>query len=523
VHRDRHRDPREAATRAEEQAIRDEVASWRARARLELRVASLTASAFLLGCAFALSHAALIDAYVHGEIDLSGEPRYRPRHPIDRAAIAEIDFERLHAVAIPEWVRLASVAQTPAGRRRAEYAWRDLEAMVAPDRNLHAIWAELHDSLTLAPLAHARRIDWLLWAHDAYVDSIGQPYRLEASMHFRGRRALVTTYTYRALFDSRRSDPRAGEAPEARVRVLARIDRNDVVEGWLGHTVREREGALVIADRVLHFAVRHVWPGLHPALDQRRPLAERALVPFVREEARAAIAPSHFAVLEETAGDQQVLIEVAAAITARHACGSRLEVFDLPYKGLSVSSHRALRAALAASRYSPCPDITLEEAAALFGASERLRTTEGLDDALDALTGYVARSVAAHELRHVVDGPSASVACPGCAERMPPLVRAELSAYLAAFATPGSGYVAALQACSEPQRMTGLPAVAIEIATGAAIPGGCTGRVGGDLPTRARIAERELFGAREEVRPPSSFPVSVAVMSRPERALAGGM
>lgn len=282
-----------------------------------------------------------IDSFLRGEIDLGGETVFDPEPP-DPSALARIDFERVHGRLIPEAVASLS-AQGPGGRRRAQYAWRDLVEEVAPDPTLGAIWRELHLLMWVAPLREHRRIDYLLWAHNEYLDRAGIPYRIDASLHLRGGRARYTALGYRVLADLRGGGEAGDERVGAgRVRVIGRVDTSDVVEGWLGYTTPDDRGGLVIADRVMHFAVRHVWPSLHPALEERRPLLERPFVPYVREEARAALAPEHFAVLEETAEDQQALIDVAASIGARHGCGSRFEVFDLPYKGLSVRSLQLL-------------------------------------------------------------------------------------------------------------------------------------------------------------------------------------
>lgn len=490
-----------------------EIAAWREEPRARLRRSLAIASVLLSLVCLTGSRFEWIDAWYRGEVDLAGRPRFEPTFPIDPDALARIDLERVHARSIPTWIERLGEADTPAERRHAELAWLELRAELAPDRNLAAIWEELHELLTVAPLAHARRIDWLLWAHDAYVERVGAPYRLEASMHVRRRRAQVVTLSYRVLADARTS---AG----ARVRVLRRIDRSRVVEGWLGHTSREDDGAMVVADRVLHFAVRHVWPALDAALDQRRPAAERALLPWVREEAEDALPAEHLALLAETAADEQALIEIASAIRSRHSCGSRFEVFDLPYKGLSVSSHQALRRALWASRWSRCPDITVDEAAMLVGASERLRTTEGLDPALESMLGWVARSVAQHEVRHVVDGPTADVACPGCDALASGTVRAELSAYLAAMGTPGVGYLATLHACATPYQTRGDHARAIELAVDAVVPGGCGEDPGLGLYARARAAERRYFGERDPIALPTIFPGPLAFFPRPQPAVA---
>jgi hypothetical protein len=482
------------------------------------RLAVIFSTLALLG--FVLeTRGAAIDAFLRGEIDLHGEPIYIPRHPVRASLIARIDLERLHTRVVPEWLMRQSYADTPAGRRRAEYAYRDLLEAVSPDPNLEGIWRELHDRIVADPIASAHRIDYLLWAHDDYMDRIGAPYRIEPSMYMRrptstgGRLALVAR-SYRVLTDLRNEHG-------ARVRVLSRIDRTGFVESWLGHTEREEEGAFVVADRVLHFTVRHVWPALNPALDARLPEAERGLAAGVRREVEERIEPYFRGILAETAEDQQALLEAAASIEARHSCGSTFAIYGLPYRGLSLHSRAMLRLALLASDGQPCPDVTLDEAVQLVSASERLRQTDDLEPALEALVALVSESIAAHELRHVVDGPSDALACPGCAEGTPPLVRAELSGYLAAFGTPGVGYLAALAACSNPERELGVDAVAIAHATYGAMPEGCLGPAPDDLYARARAAERRYFGERARVELPRSFPVALAVLPTHRLGLAG--
>lgn len=488
-----------------EREIEREIAAWRADPRARLHRGLLVASTLAAIAAVIGSRFEWVDAYARGEIDLAGEPRFEPLHPVDPEALARVDLEELHARAIPEWIERLGEAQTAGGRRRAEEAWRLLRVALEPEPNLLAIWDELHELLTQRPAQSARRIDWLLWAHDQYLDRAGAPYRIEASLHLRGRRPIVSTLSYRVLADL--------DTTRGRVRVLKRIDRTRIVEGWLGHTARAEDGAIVIADRVLHFAVRHAWPALNEALDGRRPSAERGVLEGVREEAEAALDPEHLALLRATAEDEQVLIEVADSIRARRACGARFDVFELPYRGISVASHQALRQALWASRYSQCPDVTLSEASALVGASERLRTAEGLEAALESLTAWVARGIAAHELRHVED--VEAPLCSGCFEGMPPVARSELSAYLAALATPGIGYLAALQACAAPgEAHDARHALAIQMAMEAAIPGGCSGDAGVGLYARARTAERRYFGARTSAELPAAFPTTLAVLSR---------
>jgi hypothetical protein len=455
----------------------------------------------------AIRHSGTLGALLRREIDVLGRPIFVPLHDVSAEELGRIDFDAVHRTLLPQYVMALGRADTPAGHRRAEYAFRALREELAPDPNLVELWRELHLLAAIDPVRHARRIDYLLWAHNDYLERRGQPYRLEATLYLRGERPRLATRSYRVLEDAR--DP-AGH----RARYLRRVDRLAFVESWLGHTTREEDGAMLVADRILHFATRHLWPALVPALDERRPAAERGPLGGMRREARAAIDPALLAVLEETAEDQQALLEASASIESRHECGSRFRVFDLPYRGLSRRSYAMLALAIEQSRGSRCPDVTLSEAAQIVGASERLAQTPRLEEALEALAAFAARAVAAHEVRHVADGPSRDLRCPGCAAGTPDLVRAELSAYLASFATEGMGYTAALVACSNPERERGVDAHAIRMATEATLPLGCEGVAPDDLYARAARAERLYFGERRAVTLARAFPAPAEILPR---------
>ncbi len=466
------------------------------RRRLLARLASVGLALFAV--TFGVTHhASAIGSLLRREMDVFGEPIYVPPHPSSRAALASIDFERVHSRLLPAFVVALAHADTANGRARAEFAFRELRASLSPDENLVELWREIGLLARIGLERNARRIDYLLWAYDHYLDSLGIPYRVEATMFLLGDRPRLAVRCYLVLSDARAE---RGE----RVRYVQRVDGFGDHEPWLGRTAREEDGAVVLAERVLHFATRHIWPGLHPALDARRPADERGSLAAVRAEASRAIDPELLAILVETAEDQQALLETAASIEARHACGSTFEVYDIPYRGLSARSYRMLELAVERGRDSACPDVTLAEAAQIVGAAERLAATPRLEDALEALAAFTARAVAAHELRHVADGPSAELDCAGF-EDASPLVRAEASAYLASFADPSVGHTARLVACSNPEREQGIDAAAIRLALRDAAPEGCAAPAE-DLHARARAALTRRFGARAAVLVPEGFP-----------------
>jgi len=441
------------------------------------------------------------------EYDLFAIPLYVPLHAVRPEDEACIDWDEVHRVVLPEYVVALGRADTPAGHRRVEYAFRRLRDALAPDPNFVDLWRELHLLAMVDPVRNALRIDYLLWAHNHRLETLGRPYRLEATLYLRGERPRLATRSYEVLEDT------TSEAGH-RARYLHRIDRLAFVEPWLGHTTREADGAMLVADRILHLGRRDLWPARAPGFEERRPARERGPIAGMREEARAAIEPELFAILEETSEDQQALLEAASSIEARHECGSRFRVFDLPYRGLSRRSYAMLALAIEQSRGSGCPDVTLSEAAQIVGASERLAQTPRLEEALETLTAFAARAVAAHEIRHVADGPSRELRCPGCEPATPSLVRAELSAYLASFGTEGVGYTAALVACANPERELGVDAHAIRLAVEAALPAGCEGAAPSDLYARAGAAEQRYFGAREQARLAQAFPAAAEMLVR---------
>ncbi|MFW5920435.1 MAG: hypothetical protein ACOCUS_01245, partial [Polyangiales bacterium] len=407
---------------------------------------------------------------------------------------------------IPAWV-IAS-AQARASNNATTWAEDDYERLrgeLAADPNLAALFDELHLLLGTDPLSNADRIDYLLWAYNDYLDRNDQPWRVEATLYVRDQRPIFYTTSYRILSDVETEDGR-------RVRLVRRADPTNVVEGYLGHTQRAGDGAFVVMDRVLHFAARNVWPLMHPAIDDRRPREEGAFGPAIRDEALATLSPDLHGLLQETAVDQQALVEVAQSIHARRGCGNHFRVWGLPYKGLSSRDQRSLVGALLRSRESECPEVTLPEAARMVGASERLRHTDDIDAAIEELGAWVARGVAAHELRHVADDAGGGPDCDGCPQSMSEAAVAELSAYLSAFATPRAGRVALLQACALVGRDGGAHAEALAFAFERLLPDGCGGGPPEDVHARARELELELFGDREPVRLPERFPQSVAMM-----------
>ncbi len=484
-----------------------EVRALRAGNRRALAYGAGTLAAALLVLYFWPQHGHAVRSFVRGEVTLDGEPIYEPEHDVDPTALAQIDFARVHHELIPRWMialDTAGRAQTPYWRRRADAAYEELAIEVSPDPNISGLLGASHRALRTDPVGRARRLDYWLWSYNRYLDANDVPWRVEASLSVGDDlRPRFRTFSYEILAD-RETD--RGE----RLRLIRRADATNLVEGWMGRTNADDE-SMVLMRRVLHFTVRHVWPALHPGLDARRPDNERSWVPWVRQEVHAALDAPTFALLSETAVDQQALIEVAAEIDLRARCGSRFRIHGLPYNGLTPASVAALERAVVRSQSRPdCPEVTLDEAARIIGASERLGSTPGLEDAVERLAMVVARAVAVHELQHARDGDE--IACPGCPEGLDGIARAEVSAYLAAMSDPDVGYLSLFQACASPpgQNLQGAARAAV---IEALLPYGCEGPTLWGLQELATEIQTALFGERAPVELPP-LPDRVALLPR---------
>ena len=463
--------------------------------------------AFGLCAAIVGARGRALAAWLRGEGDLAGNPRYLPAHPVDRAALGRIDLERLHAELIPDWAAAAAANGERGGRARAAAALAAVLAAVAPDANLTALFTELAHRVARSPLRDAARIDWLVWAWSDYLDRAGLPWRLEGGVRLGGGRASFVAKTYHSTAELRVT---VGERPY-RARLLERADWTNVYELYLGEASRADEGALVVVDRVRDFAVERVWPLLDASIDATRTPLDRAFAAAIRAEVAAALPPRSVAVLRDTAPAHWTVREAVEAIHFRHRCGSDLVVEIFPWEGLPPAGRALLRRAALGDHDPICPEVTAGEAKALIGASERLEHAERLVEALEGLVAWLARGVTVHESRHAADDDRADglrtpLDCRGCPGGLDTGARAELSAYLASFAAPGTGYASLFQAC-EMEDEEGTPhAAALAFVRARLGTGGCKAAPPSDLYARARDLEESLFDRAEAISLPASFP-----------------
>jgi hypothetical protein len=441
-----------------------------------------------------------------GETDLSGRPRYDPPFAVSQQTFAAIDLAAVHQRLFPGWMIAHAHAGSPSANLEAERAYAELAAAVAPDANLAALLDELHRLVVSAPVAGAHRIQYLLWAWSEYLDQRGAPFWLTGHVFLRRGWPRFYTLSYRVLADRTVT---VGDARH-RARLLSRADETNIEELYLGQTSNEREGALVVVDRVAELASEQLWPLLAADAEPLLPDGDRPFAPLVRAEARALLPPARFEALAATAADRARLLRAVAAMRRRSRCGSDYDLPTVAIRGFSDRELAQLAALACRDRGAVCPTATDEESAAVAEASHRLRAAPDLEPAVAALVAFAARSVVTHEIRHAADaavagGPDRPVACPGCPPALPPAAREELSAYLTSFAAPAVAYTALLQSCAIDDGPHG---AALRFARDHLLPNGCAAPPP-DLPRRAAALEHALFDRAEPITLPPDFPVEI--------------
>ena len=439
--------------------------------------------------------------WARGEIDLRGRWVYTPPHPRATPPGPKV-LRRLHTHDLPNWVIAYNL--TP----RAAAIQMDEIIKGLRDPNLRQILQELQEHTQQDLVGQARRIFYLVWAWNRYMDSLGSPWRLDASMRAAPRRVLFVK-SYRATHDLHL---RVGSA-ELRTRLLLRADGTNIVENYLGCTDAGGGGSFVVLDTIHSFVSDHVWPMLAHEPSGLSEL-QRRFAPGVRQEARRVLGGQHLAVLSRRARARSTLVAAVRAINGRHHCGHDVGLNFVPFNGYSRSWQRRFYHLAAQSSADPCPAVTATEAANLSRASQRLRTQRGLAPAVRTLSAWFARGVAAHEARHVADEMDPAIreqgpACPGCPDSLGPLARAELSAFLASFALPGSGYLHLYQACITASRAPSHPhGKAVNLAS-RRLDNACEAGPPAQLYRRAAALRRQLFGSDEQVTLPADFPTEV--------------
>lgn len=386
-----------------------------------------------------------------GERDLSGQAVYTPAHPFDGEALAAVDLEAVHAKLLPSWSVALGWRSSEGGEARYQAARAALLDALVAEPNLDALAAELVRRAEQDPWGSADRLGWIAWAWGHYLDTHGQPWRFDVQVLRNDERDLFYTKSYRVDGEGQ---VRVGERP-VRIRWIRRVDDTNVVERYDGVVKWPEDGGFLLVDRLRESATEVVWPAL---------AGSSAAVPHgdafresLRSELSAGLPAEALALLESTAPIRAAMLADVAAIRERASCGSRFVIPLVPNLGFDQRSLDALTRAARRAGGGRCPQVTIEEAERLALAAEHFAGTPRLEEAIAALSAWVARGIAVHEARHVADALSFGdlerpIPCAACEGALGASSRAELSAYLATFAHAEHGASSLLLACAAGER-----------------------------------------------------------------------
>jgi len=425
-------------------------------------------------------------------------------------------LERVHADLIPTWIIDQSrVAQT-GDSAAAEASFTALtDALGAELPEGAELMGELRELVTEEDALTHRSDDILASVRtwNEYMDRIEQPWWLDGNIMSTPASMFFYTKSYKILGDIEVSV----DARDYRTRFVARVDRTNIRESFLGHTSPNQDGAIILADRLYDFTTRDLWPLMDPELDAGRDGRMKAYAERVRGEVLASISPEAAELLRQTASKRQAILDVIDEIRARRSCGSTFSITELPWNGLPSDKYELIEKYAHRDRFDKCPSIDTKEAKRLIANSEALKDLgPELESAVGELVAHAARGVSVHEARHADDHAEANgfeepLECAVCDEmNLPRASRAELSAYLASFAYEPTSYTALFQACAIIDEGNTPHAIAMrvfsmrfdeDICRGDAPPEG--------LKARAEALELEFFERSHPIALPEDFPTSL--------------
>jgi len=437
---------------------------------------------------------------------------FHPPHPIEPKALGSVDMELVHGELFPAWVISLQHKPHSIGHADAERAFAALRDEAGKDRNLRVLLDQLHDKVMDGSYDFGGEIQALIKGWNDYLAEASVPFRLEHHLARSVKGPEHRLRCYRVVAKV----PLSEQGSTQHVLVLARQDRTNLVEGFLGQTSTEPDTALVMTDRIAEYTLERVWPLFDPEAEAQSPSSE--LLARVRSEARQALSASTIDTLTRAFAMRRHLEAELLELSRRRGCGGGILIERVPWNGLSERALALVSRVAEKNQRRGCPRVTQADADHINALSQRLREHPGLVRALGSLAALLGKSVVAHEGRHLADnarhaGLRGAGFCPNCPPTFDDATRAEVSAYLASFATPSAGYLGLLQACGTAPERRGAHSRALEFLLPKLLVAGCSGPIPEDLYARAAALHAELFGptpALDFARgSPSTFPLPV--------------
>lgn len=475
------------------------IAAYARKARIKNITAAIIALASIIGIGWLLLGDRLQRAYRSASIEIGARERLANMSTL----------ERVHAELLPGWVISASNKRDDTPEK-----FSALTDALAEDANAKSIIEDLGNLTADADTLTDRGDEILdtvkLW--NRYMDKAGQPWWVDGNIFIGPGNTFFYVKTYKILGDFEVEV--AGGDKKYRTRMATRVDRTNIVESFLGHASPHQDGAIILTDRLYDVSLREVWPILGEESSELMTAREKLFAPKVREEARRHLPEDTLAILAKHASTRAELEATLRAIRERRSCGSTFSIMDLPWDGMPQDQIDLLYRYAERDRYADCPSIKEEEVKIIIAASEALADEDDLKKAAEALVAHVARAVTVHEARHVADHHRANafeepLPCQTCdTYRLSRSARAELSAYLATFASDEVAYTGLYQACGLDLSRGTPHARALRVIL-PMLEVDCEENLPDNLQERAQKLEAEFFGRSDKITLPEAYPASL--------------
>lgn len=355
-----------------------------------------------------------------------------------------IDLTQVHRELLPKWVALRSGAQ---GEQTESEAFAALERELESNPALLALAKELRDKTTPSALADAQNreaVAQLFVRWNEVLDAADIPLMIRGGADLRPL-PFFYAVTGEVSFDSH---VRVSGEPQ-RVRILRRLDRLPLHESRAGVVDRRNEGAILMQEQIVLFALDELWPMFaNEELVEASGPWRTAFAAGVRAEVEAALSPEYVESLRRTADARASMMNAVRAIRSRSSC-SHFVVLPVPWDGMTGEVLGVLRRHI--STDPGCPAVTAEEHRQLVRAARELEADSDLKEAVEALVAFVVPPIMMHEARHAADFEQAEAGsprrCRSCDDLLDEPAQIEFSAYLAELAHTDRPATALAQAC----------------------------------------------------------------------------